>query len=111
MATQNTNQDQQTQDQAQQDQQTQQSAPAEAAPAATAAPAAPAVIPSEPKVPWIRFILCSLIGAAVLGGLIAFGQSVHQDGYRSGYSAAITQYENTPWYKRIWSGVTGNYPR
>ena len=115
----NTNQaQQQPQDQAQ-DQQTQsaqtaQAATAEQQQAATAAqpaPAAPATIPAEPKVPWVRFVLCSLIGAAILGGLIAFGQSVHQDGYRSGYSAAVTQYENTAWHKRVWSGITGNYPR
>ena len=109
MSSQNTNNQSQQQDQTQQDQQDQQTQ--QSAPAATAAPAAPAAIPTEPKVPWVRFILCSVIGAAVLGGLIAFGQSVHQDGYRSGYSAAVTQYENTAWYKRIWSGVTGNYPR
>ena len=47
-------------------------------------------------------------------GMVAVVQSTANNSYNAGYKAGveytITTYENTPWYSRWWSGITGTFP-
>ena len=83
------------------------------------APAAPAAPADQAETSWFaswwKIIVATLLATVIiLLSFFAVLKSTENRAYRSGFTAGveatITTYENTPWYSRWWSGITGTFP-
>ena len=64
---------------------------------------------------WWRIIAVTLVAVIVtltvfFGVLQSAENRAYNTGYKAGVEYTISTYENTPWYSRWWSGITGTFP-